>query len=91
MTIIAVYACSLSQKLITVGNRMYPYNEETARIALSNTSSFGVATDNSFDLEEDNLSVMPSTSLFHSALQGNCQTAIRLGLKGPALQFPEDK
>ena len=29
----AVYACSLSQKLITVGNRTYPYTEETARIA----------------------------------------------------------
>ena len=83
----AVYACSLSQKLITEGNRMYPYNKETARIALSNTSSFGVATDNTSDLEDDNLSSLPSTALFHSALQENCQTAVRLGLKSPALKF----
>ena len=58
----AVYACSLSQKLITAGNRMYLYNEETARIALS-TNSFGGATDNISDLEGDNLFELPSTSL----------------------------
>ena len=87
----AVNACSLSQKLITAGNRRYPYNEETARIALSNTSSFGVATDNTSDLEEDNLSPLPSTALFNSALQENCKTTVRLGLKSPALQLPEDK
>ena len=60
----AVDACSLSQKLITAGNRMYPYAEETASIALS-TNIFGVATDNISDLEEDNLFDLPSTSLFH--------------------------
>ena len=68
---------------------MYPYTEETARIALS-TSSFGVATDNTSDLEEDNLSDLPSTSLFHSALQGTCQNAVRIGPKSPVLQFQED-
>ena len=47
---------------------MYPYNEETVRIALSNTSSFIVATENTSDLEEDNLSSLPSTALSHSAL-----------------------
>ena len=85
----AVYAYSLSQKLITAGNRMYPYNEETARIALSNTNNFGVATENVS--EEDNLSSLPSTALFHSALQENCQTAVRFRPKSPALYFPEDK
>ena len=58
----AVHACSLSQKPLTAGNRMYPYNEETARIALSNTNSFGVATDNTSDLEEDNLPLPPRSS-----------------------------
>jgi hypothetical protein len=85
----AVYACSLSQKLITAGNRMYPYTEETARIALS-TNSFGGATDIISHLEEDNLSKLPSTSLFHSALQGTCPTAVRIMAKGQVLQFPED-
>ena len=86
----SVYACSLSQKLIMAGNRMFPYTEDTARSALSNTNSFGGATDSASDLEEDNLSSLPTTALLHSALQENCPTAVRLGQKSPALQFPED-
>ena len=70
---------------------MFPYTEDTARSALSNTNSFGGATDNASDLEEDNLSSLPTTALFHSALQENCPTAVRLGPKSPALQFPENK
>ena len=30
----SIYTCSLSKKLIRAGNRMYPYTEKTARIAL---------------------------------------------------------
>ena len=39
---------------------------------------------------EDNLSYLPTTALLHSALQKEYPIAVRLGRKGPTLQFPED-
>ena len=69
---------------------MFPYTEETARSALSDTYSFGGATDDVSDPMEDNLSYLPTTALLHSALQEDYPIAVRLGRKGPTLQFPED-
>jgi hypothetical protein len=86
----SVYACSLSQKLITAGNRMFPYTEETARSALVDTYGFSGTTDDFPDLVEDNLSSLPTTALLHSALQDTFPTAVRLGETSPTLQFPED-
>ena len=86
----SIYTCSLSQKLITAGNRMYPYTEKTARTALSDTNSFGGATDDTSDPNEDNLSYLPTTALLHSALQEAYPIAVRLGQNSPTLQFPED-
>ena len=66
-----LYACYLLGSLITCGNRVFG-----ARMDLSqNMNSFGVATEYVSDLEKDNLSFLPSTALFHSAFQVNCQTA----------------
>ena len=49
---LGLYACSLSNTLITCGNRVYPYTSEEARSALAqHTNSFGVATEEAADLE----------------------------------------
>ena len=85
-----VYTCSLSQKLITAGNRMYPFTEQTARSALSDTNSFGVATGDTHDAMDDDLSSLPTTALLHSALQREYPVATRLDKKGASLQLPED-
>ena len=57
---------------------------------ISDTNSFGGATDDASELAEDNLSYLPTTALLHSALQETYPTAVRLGQKSPTLQFPED-
>ena len=47
-----LYACSLSNTLITCGNRVFPYSPEEARRTLAqHTNSFGVTTENVSDLE----------------------------------------
>ena len=76
----SVYTCSLSQKLITADNRMFPFTEETARSALSNTDSFVAATDDADEPMEDNLSYLPTTALLHSALQKEYPIAVPRGL-----------
>ena len=86
----SVYACSLSQKLITAGNRMFPYTEETARSALVDTYGFSGTTDDFPELVEDNLSSLPTTALLHGATQDNFPTAVRIDVTHPTLQFPED-
>ena len=85
-----VYTCSLSQKLIVAGNRMYPYTEQSARSLLSNTNSFGVATGESPASTEDDFSSLPTTALLHSALQTQFPAAVRLDKKSASLQFQED-
>ena len=73
---LGLYTCSLSNTLITCGNRIFPYSLEEARRALAqHTNIFGLTTEDASDLEEDNLSSLPSTALFHSALQEDCQMA----------------
>ena len=82
-----LYACSLSITLITCGNRTFPYSPEEVRRALAqHTNSFGVTTEDVSDLEEENLSSLPSTAMFHSALQEDCKTAVRP--KKPSLTIP---
>ena len=89
---LGLYTCSLSNTLITCGNRIFPYGLEEARRALAqHTNIFGLTTEDASDLEEDNLSSLPSTALFHSALQEDCPTAVQLGPRSPILQFQEDK
>ena len=89
---LGLYACSLSNTLITCENRIVPNSpEEETRALAQHTNSFGVTTEDASDLEEDNLSSLPSTTLFHSALQEDCQTAVRLEPRSPTLQFQEDK
>ena len=86
----SVYTCSLSQQLITAGNRMYPFTEQTARSALSDTNSFGGATEDTHESGDDDLSSLPTTGLLHSALQTEYPVARRIDQKGASLQFPED-
>ena len=63
----SLYACPLSSKLILCGNRIYPYTPAQAREALAqHTNSFGVITEEA--KEEEDLT-LPSTSLFHGALE----------------------
>ena len=69
---------------------MYPFTEQTARSALSNTNSFGVATGDTHDTMDDDPSSLPTTALLHSALQREYPVATRLGKKGASLQLPED-
>ena len=76
----SLYACSLSSKLILCGNRVYPYTPAQARSALAqHTNSFGVVTEETAKLEEEEDLSLPSTSLFHGALQENCPIATWLG------------
>ena len=65
--------------------------KDIGKITLAqHTNSFGVTTTEMADMgEEDDLS-LPTTSLFHGALQENCPTATLLGTKGPTLRFLED-
>ena len=86
----SVYACSLSQKLLTAGNRIFPYTEETARSALVDTYGFSGTTDDFPELVGDNLSSLPTTALLHSAIQDNFPTAVRSDVTHPTLQFLED-
>ena len=85
-----LYASSLSNSLITCGNRIFPYSPEEARRALAQ-HSFGVTTEEASDLEEDNLSSLPSNALFLSAHQEDCQIAVQLAPRSLALQFQEGK
>ena len=73
---LGLYACFLTNTLITCGNRIFPYSPEEARgLLVQHTNIFGLTTEDASDLEEDNLSSLPSTALFHSALQEDCQMA----------------
>ena len=65
---VSLFACSLSSKLILCGNRVYPYTPAQARSALAqHTNSFGVITEETAELEEEDDLSLPSTSLFHGA------------------------
>ena len=84
---IAIYACKLSNSLISMGNRQFPFSPIEVQSALYNdTSNFGAATS---PLEEDEFSNenLPLTSSFHG-VTGNYPLATRLGSKRPTLQFP---
>ena len=84
----SLYACPLSAKLILCGNRIYPYTPAQAREALAqHTNSFGVITE---EAEEEDLS-LPTTSLFHGALEESRPIATWVGPKEPALCFLEDE
>ena len=70
---LGLYACSLSNTLITCGNRVYPYTLKEARSAFAqHTNSFGVTTEEEADLEEIDFSSLPSTLLFYGAFQEDC-------------------
>ena len=88
----SLFACPLSSKLILCGNRVYPYTPAQARSALAqHTNSFGVITGETAEQEEDEDLALPSTSLFHGALQESCPIATWLGPREPTLPFLEDE
>ena len=63
---LGLYACSLSNTLLSYGNRVFPYTPAEARSALAqHTNSFGVTTEEAKELEEEHL---PITSRYFMAL-----------------------
>ena len=83
---LALYACTLSNSLITMSNRQYPYTPAEAQSALSqNTSNFSVFTtfmeDEVTDCED-----LPLNTIFHGATE-DYPIATRLGSKEPTLKF----
>ena len=69
---LGLYACSLSNTLFSCGQH---------------TNSFGVTTEEAAELEEEDFPSLPSTSLFHGALQEDCPIATWLGTKNQPCSF----
>ena len=92
LKLIDEFSDSHGSKLILCGNRVYPYTPAQARSALAqHTDSFGVITEETGEQEEDEDLTLPSTSLFHGALQESCPIATWVGPKEPTLKFLEDE
>ena len=67
---------------------LYPYTPAEARSALAqHTNSFGVTTELAAEREEEDFPFLPSTSLFHGALQEDCPIATWLGTTNQPCSF----